>query len=70
MRLTRKGLWDGVIREFREYLPEIKDEAITTLKEGNTPLIEAVNLKSIFGNIRVLFKFEGLNPPVPSRTAG
>jgi len=62
VRLTRKGLWDGVIREYREYLPEIKDEAITTLKEGNTPLIEAVNLKSIFGNIRVLFKFEGLNP--------
>ncbi len=62
MRLTRKGLWDGVIREYREYLPEIGDEAITTLKGGNTPLIEAVNLKSVFGNIRVLFKFEGLNP--------
>ncbi len=62
MQLTRKGLWDGVIREFRDFLPEIKDDAVTTLKEGNTPLIEAVNLKSIFGNVRVLLKFEGLNP--------
>ena len=51
VRLTRKGLWAGLIREFRDFLPEIKDEAITTLLEGNTPLIESVNLKDIFGDI-------------------
>ncbi|MBI4950278.1 MAG: threonine synthase [Deltaproteobacteria bacterium] len=62
MRLTRKGLWTGLIREFRDFLPEIKDEAITTLLEGNTPLIESVNLKDIFGDIRLLLKYEGLNP--------
>ena len=62
MQLTSKGLWQGIIREFRDYLPAIKDEAITTLLEGNTPLIEAVNLKEIFGGIRVLLKYEGLNP--------
>ncbi|MBI5588239.1 MAG: threonine synthase [Deltaproteobacteria bacterium] len=62
MRLTRKGLWGGIIREYREYLPEIEDGAITTLLEGNTPLIETVNLKDIFGDIRLLLKYEGLNP--------
>ncbi|MBI5886067.1 MAG: threonine synthase [Deltaproteobacteria bacterium] len=60
--MTRKGLWAGLINEFREHLPEISDDAITTLHEGNTPLIEMVNLRDIFGAIRVLFKFEGLNP--------
>jgi threonine synthase len=30
--------------------------------EGNTPLIEAVNLKDILGQIRLLMKYEGLNP--------
>lgn len=62
MQLTRKGLWGGIIREFREFLPEIKEEAITTLLEGNTPLVECVNLKDIFGDLRLLLKYEGLNP--------
>ncbi|MDH4226374.1 MAG: threonine synthase [Deltaproteobacteria bacterium] len=62
MELLRKGLWRGVIREFREFLPEIKEDAITTLGEGNTPLIEASNLRDILGDVRILFKFEGLNP--------
>lgn len=62
MRLTRKGLWGGIIREYRDFLPEIEDNAITTLLEGNTPLIETVNLKDIFGEIRLLLKYEGLNP--------
>lgn len=54
--------WNGVIRAFREYLPEIKDEAIVSLNEGNTPLIEALNLKDILGNIRIFLKYEGVNP--------
>lgn len=62
MQLTRKGLWGGIIREYRDLLPEIKEAAITTLLEGNTPLIETVNLKDIFGAIRLLLKYEGLNP--------
>ena len=62
MQLTRKGLWGGIIREFRDFLPEIKDDAITTLLEGNTPLVECVNLKDLFGDLRLLLKFEGLNP--------
>ncbi len=62
MQLTRKGLWGGIINEFRDFLPEIEDSAVTTLLEGNTPLIESTNLKEVFGNIRLLFKYEGLNP--------
>jgi len=62
VQLTRKGLWGGIIREFRDFLPEIADEAITTLLEGNTPLIECSNLKDIFADIRLLLKYEGLNP--------
>jgi threonine synthase len=62
VRLTRKGLWGGIIREYREFLPEIEDASITTLLEGNTPLIETVNLKDVFGEIRLLLKYEGLNP--------
>lgn len=62
MQLTRKGLWEGIIKEFRDFLPEVKDDAITTLREGNTPLIEAHNLRDVFGGIRMLFKYEGLNP--------
>ncbi len=62
MELLRKGLWRGIINEFREHLPEIRDDAIVTLKEGNTPLIEARGLKDILGEVRLLLKFEGLNP--------
>ena len=62
MELSRKGLWGGLIREYRDLLPVIGDDAITTLNEGNTPLIEAENLTDYFGQIRVMLKFEGLNP--------
>ena len=62
MRLTKKGLWRGVIREYADYLPKMQDGAVTTLLEGNTPLIESVNMKDIFAGARLLFKFEGLNP--------
>ncbi len=60
--LSRKGLWRGIVREFRDYLPEIREENIVTLMEGNTPLVESHNLKDVLGDIRVLFKYEGLNP--------
>jgi threonine synthase len=62
VRLTKKGLWSGVIREYRDFLPEIREDAITTLLEGNTPLVESANLGDVLGDIRLLFKFEGLNP--------
>lgn len=55
--------WKGVYREYREYLPEIKDECIVTLNEGNTPLIKAVRIQEFVGaDLEIYFKFEGLNP--------
>lgn len=55
--------WEGVYREYREYLPDIKDEYIVTLNEGNTPLIKAVRIQEFVGaDLEIYFKFEGLNP--------
>lgn len=54
--------WDGIIKSFREFMPKIKDENIVTLKEGNTPLIEAVNLEKKLPGIKIYLKYEGLNP--------
>jgi threonine synthase len=62
VQLTRKGLWEGIIREFRDFLPPVREDAVTTLREGNTPLIEAANMGDVFGGIRLLLKYEGLNP--------
>ncbi|MBI5599548.1 MAG: threonine synthase [Deltaproteobacteria bacterium] len=55
-------MWRGIIREFAEHLPPVGEDAVTTLLEGNTPLVEAVNLKDVTGRTRLFFKFEGLNP--------
>lgn len=54
--------WDGIIKGFREFMPQIKDENIVTLKEGNTPLIEAVNLEKKLPGLKIYLKYEGLNP--------
>ena len=43
-------------------MPEIKSDNIVTLKEGNTPLIEALNLKKFMPKIKLYLKYEGLNP--------
>lgn len=40
--------WEGLIKAYREFMPKIKEENIVTLKEGNTPLYEAVNLQKLF----------------------
>jgi threonine synthase len=62
VQVIKTHLWNGVIREFCDFLPKIKDDAIVTLKEGNTPLIESKNLGDILGNIKLYLKYEGLNP--------
>ncbi len=61
-QLTRKGLWKGTVREFAGFMPGFADDSVVTLGEGNTPLVEAVNMKDVFGGLRVLMKLEGLNP--------
>lgn len=54
--------WEGLIKAYREFMPKIKEENIVTLKEGNTPLYEAVNLQKLFPGIKIYLKYEGLNP--------
>lgn len=53
----------GVIEKYLEYLPLPKDVRPATLLEGNTPLIEADNLrKQLKAPCKVFLKFEGANP--------
>jgi threonine synthase len=55
--------YTGVINRYRDRLPIAANTPVITLNEGNTPLIELVNLpKIIRKNVRMFCKFEGLNP--------
>ena len=55
--------YTGLIERYRDRLPVTKDTPIISLGEGNTPLIELRNLpKLIKKDVRILVKFEGLNP--------
>ena len=55
--------WKGVIREFRDFLPPIREESIVTILEGNTPLIETIKLRDLIDKkIKLFLKYEGLNP--------
>ncbi|HSR59016.1 MAG TPA: threonine synthase [Candidatus Binataceae bacterium] len=59
-RLTR---WPGLIEHYRRFLPVTDKTPVVTLNEGNTPLIESTTIAERVGpNIKVYFKFEGLNP--------
>lgn len=56
-------IWQGVIEHYKEFLPVSDKTPIVSLKEGNTPLIKADNLKKdILPEIDLYFKFEGANP--------
>lgn len=54
----------GVIERYQEFLPVTEETPIISLNEGNTPLILAENLPRELGfkNLKIYFKFEGLNP--------
>lgn len=55
--------YTGLINRYRDRLPVDASTPVITLNEGNTPLIELVNLpKKIGKKVRILAKFEGLNP--------
>ena len=55
--------YTGLINRYRDRLPVSANTPVISLNEGNTPLIELVNLpKKIRKNVRILAKFEGLNP--------
>lgn len=59
----------GVIRRYRDWLPEIPDGAIAALGEGETPLIDAPRLSERVG-AEVHLKFEGTNPTASFKDRG
>jgi threonine synthase len=54
----------GIIERYQEFLPVTDKTPIISLNEGNTPLILAEALPHELGlkNVRIYYKFEGLNP--------
>ncbi len=61
--LSHHWPWRGVIEEYREFLPVSEDTPVVTLLEGGTPLIESRAIgPSLPGRIRLLLKYEGVNP--------
>ena len=54
----------GIIERYQEFLPVTDATPIISLNEGNTPLILAEALPQELGlkNVRIYYKFEGLNP--------
>ena len=54
-------LWQGIINEYRDWLPVSDEEEIVTLQEGGTPLVYSEDLSSEVG-AKVYIKVEGMNP--------
>jgi len=54
----------GVIERYLEFLPVTEKTPIISLNEGNTPLILSEALAQEVGlkDVKIYFKFEGLNP--------
>jgi threonine synthase len=57
--------WDGVIQQYRAFMPFAEDVCVISLNEGNTPLIPAYRLAETMApgaSLKLYLKFEGLNP--------
>ncbi|WP_137122882.1 threonine synthase [Segeticoccus rhizosphaerae] len=61
--------WRGVIAEYRDRLPIVRDAPVVTLGEGGTPLIPAEHLSELVG-ADVHIKYEGLNPTASFKDRG
>jgi threonine synthase len=53
--------WQGVIPQYKDYLPVNSRTPMVSLKEGNTPLIKSYSISEKVG-AQVYFKYEGMNP--------
>jgi threonine synthase len=67
--IRTSGGRQGVVRKYRDWLPEIPEWAIVTLGEGETPLIEAPHLSERIGT-HLFLKFEGMNPTASFKDRG
>ncbi|WP_434111201.1 threonine synthase [Methylocaldum sp. GT1TLB] len=55
--------YTGLIEKYRDRLPVTPDTRPISLCEGNTPLIQLVNIPTLIGkDMDIYVKFEGLNP--------
>ena len=61
----RSGVW-----RYRELLPPVADDAITTLREGDVPLIDANRGASYAGVDRLAYLHLGMNPTASFKDAG
>lgn len=55
--IDQSGVW-----RFREFLPPFDPASITTLREGNTPLLDGPRAAVYAGLGRLTFKHQGFNP--------
>ena len=56
-------MYRGLIEKYRDRLPVDEKTPVVSLNEGATPLIELRNIPATTGRkVRILAKFEGLNP--------
>ncbi|MFB3883899.1 MAG: threonine synthase [Thermodesulfobacteriota bacterium] len=56
-------MWQGVVKEYWDFLPVRREDCIITLLEGNTPLIRSARIeREVLPGIGLYFKYEGLNP--------
>ncbi|KAB8131805.1 threonine synthase [Gracilibacillus oryzae] len=53
--------WQGLLQEYKQYLPIEENTPMISLHEGNTPLIKLEKLSEKYG-INAYAKYEGLNP--------
>lgn len=53
--------WQGLVEEFKAYLPVTADTPKVSLNEGHTPLIYCENMSEMLG-IELHVKYEGANP--------
>ncbi|WP_129599887.1 threonine synthase [Anaerophilus nitritogenes] len=54
--------WQGLIHQYRKYLPVRENTKIISLCEGNTPLIRAKNIEKEMEGLEIYLKYDGLNP--------
>lgn len=62
MTTLKPARYTGIIDAYRDRLPVPEGARVISLSEGNTPLIQLVNLVPPESGIRVYAKYEGLNP--------
>ncbi|WNS82307.1 threonine synthase [Domibacillus sp. DTU_2020_1001157_1_SI_ALB_TIR_016] len=53
--------WEGLLHQYKEFLPVTEDTPALSLMEGNTPLIPLVNISKKLG-VNIHVKVEGANP--------